>query len=184
MFGNVQTVKMGTYRLTYFMEIPPVKTLVVYFSRTGQTTRVAKEIAKHCNGHLDAIQPQNPEVSWFAALRYNWQSMMQSAPPIQRPARNPTNYDLVVVGVPISRAGVAPPVRSYVRQYANRIQQVAFFCAEGTGTDERAFTELSKLCGKPPVATFAVSRKHLPAIAARRQMIDFVDSFRNETSET
>ncbi|MCY7308157.1 MAG: hypothetical protein LH632_18880 [Rhodoferax sp.] len=161
-----------------------MKTLVTYFSRTGQTSRIAKEIAMRCNAHLDPIHAQAQGMTWLAGWRYNWQALVHSAPPIQRPVRNPANYDLVVIGVPISRAGLAPPVRSYIRQYAARIQQIAFFCAEGEGREERGFAELSKLCGKQPKATLAVARKCLPAIASRAQLIDFVDSIRGEGLDT
>jgi len=157
-----------------------MRTLVTYFSRTGQTSRVAKEIAKRCGAHLDPIHPQVQEIVWLGGWHYNWQALVHAAPPIQRPARNPAHYDLVVIGVPISRVGLAPPVRSYVRAYAARIQQIAFFCAEGEGIEERGFAELSKLCGKQPVATLAVTRKSLPTIASRAQLIDFVDSLRGE----
>lgn len=160
-----------------------MKILVTFFSRTGHNTRIAKEIARRCDAHLDAICPQHPAASWIATWRYHWEVVIQAEPPIQKPARNPANYDLVVIGVPISRVGLAPPVRSYVRQYADRIQQVAFFCAEGTGMDQPGFGELSKLCGKQPLATFTLANNRLPTIASRKQLIAFVDSFRGEVSD-
>jgi len=153
-----------------------MKTLVVYYSRTGQTTRVAKEIASRCDAHLDAIQSQHLQTTWASQWRYNWQSLMHAEPPIGRPGRNPANYDLVVIGVPITRVGLAPPVRSYVRQYGDRIRQIALFCAEGAGTDERGFDELCRLYGKQPVATFALARRRLPTIASRAQLMEFVQN--------
>lgn len=163
-----------------------MKTLVVYFSRTGQaslTARVAKEIAKQCDAHVDRIQLLSQEPSLFAAWRYGWQSLTHAEPPIRKAGHNPANYDLIVIGVPISRAGLAPPVRSYLRRYANQIQQLAFFCAEGAGGEDRGFSELSKLYGKPPVATFGVARKHLSVIADREQLNDFVGSLRGGLTE-
>ena len=156
-----------------------MKTLVVYFSRAGHaslTARVAKDIAKRCDAHIDTIKPKSPYTSWFHGWRYGWQALSQAEPPIQRPSRNPANYDLVVVGVPITRAGLAPPVRSYVRRYGSGIKHLALFCAEGTGREERGFLELSMLYGKPPLATFGVVRKNLSTIADRAQLNDFVDS--------
>ncbi len=161
-----------------------MKTLVVYFSRTGQTIRLAKEIARQCDAQLDEILPQNHGASWFADWRFSWQALTRAEPPICRPTRNPANYDLVILGVPIARTGVAPPIRSYVRQYGDRIQNMALFCAEGTGIDEQGFSELSALYGKKPVATIGVSRKHVPTIAHRKQLIDFVDSIRGELPAT
>ncbi len=163
-----------------------MKTLVVYFSRTGQaslTARVAKEIAKQCDAHVDMIQPQSQRDSWFSAWRYGWQSLTHAEPAIRKAAHNPSNYDLIVIGVPVSRAGLAPPVRSYLRRYGGQIQQLAFFCAEGSGGEDRAFSELTKLYGRPPVATFGVARKHLSAIADREQLNDFVGSLRGGLTE-
>jgi hypothetical protein len=161
-------------------QAPPVKTLVVYFSRTGQTQRVANEIARRCDAHLEGIRLQRQGASWFAGWRYNWQTLTHAEPPICRPTRNPANYDLVVLGIPTTRTGLAPPIRSYVRQYGDRIRHMALFCAEGTGIDAQGFSEVSALYGKRPVATFGVARKHLPAIAHREQLIDFVESIRAE----
>lgn len=157
-----------------------MKTLVTYFSCTGQTARIAREIATRCDAHLDTIHPQRQDDSWFATWCDNWQALTRAEPPIQRPVRNPGLYDLVVIGVPIWRVGPAPPVRSYVRQYSDRFKQIAFFCAEGHGPDARGFAELSQLCGKRPVATFAVARKRLPTVACRKQLFDFVDSVRGD----
>ncbi len=153
-----------------------MKTLVTYFSHTGQTSRVAKEIAKRCSGDLDAIQEARRDNTWWAACRSGWDTVVRAAPPIQKPKRNPGAYDLVIIGVPVWRLGLAPPVRSYVQQYAPRFKRVAFFCAEGGTADERGFAELSKICGMPPVATLAVTRKHLPASANMKELSDFVDS--------
>lgn len=157
-----------------------MKTLVTYFSRTGQTARVAKEIAKRCDGHVDAICPQHSADSWLGAWRSGWQALMQAEPPIQRPLRNPAAYDLVIIGVPVWRVGLAAPVRSYVRQYAPRFKEVAFFCAEGRGAEASGFAELARLCGKKPIAVFNVARKHLPTAAHRKDVFDFVESVRGQ----
>ena len=124
-----------------------MKTLVTYFSRTGQTERVAKEIAKRCDGHVDAIYPQHSSESWLGAWRSGWQALVQAEPPIKRPLRNPAAYDLVIIGVPVWRVGLAAPVRLYVREYSSRFKQMAFFCAEGRGTETSGFAELARLCG-------------------------------------
>ena len=155
-----------------------MKTLVTYFSRTGQTSRMAKEIAKRCAGDLDAIATVDRIDSRWAQLRSGWHELVRAAPPIQKPSRNPGLYDLVIIGAPVSRFGLAPPVRSYARQYSGRFKQVAFFCAEGGSDDALGFAELSRLCGKRPVATFAVARKHLPPAAHIEELVDFVDSVR------
>lgn len=155
-----------------------MKTLVTYFSATGQTRRVAQEIAKRCGGDLDPICMAQQVDSRWASWRFRWHALVRAAPSIKKPSRNPALYDLVIIGAPLSRFGVAPPVRSYALLYASRFKDVAFFCAEGNVDEASGFAELSKLCGRRPIATFAVARKHLPVAAHIKELVDFLDSIR------
>ena len=93
-----------------------MKTPVTYFSATGQTRRVAQEIAKRCGGDLDPIYMAQHIDSRWAGWHAGWHALVRAAPPIKKPSRNPALYDLVIIGAPVSRFGLAPPVRSYVRQ--------------------------------------------------------------------
>jgi len=160
-----------------------MKILVVYFSRTGHTGRMAKEIARRCEADIEAIQELSRDDSWWAGWRARWQAMCRADVQIQRPSRNPARYDLVIIGAPVGKTGVAAPVRSYVRQYQERFRQVAFFCAEGGDADQRGFDELARLCARQPVATFAVDRKGLPPSAHREGLTDFMDGIGLQAGE-
>ncbi len=148
-----------------------MKTLVLYFSRTGQTGQVAKEIAKHCAADLEAVRLVHPTQSvWRSA----WQALTRTHPPIHKPVRNPRFYDLVVIGAPVQHNGVAAPMRSYLQKYAERFNQVAFFCAESSGSPDSGFAEMSRLCGKPPAATLALEKHRLPVAAHKKEMAEFL----------
>ena len=157
-----------------------MKILVVYFSRNGQTARMAKEVARRCGADLEAIREPDSSSAWGTRWRAAWQMLVRSEPPILQPLRNPRRYELVIIGSPASSLGVAPAVRTYVRQYRDSFKQVAFFCAEGTDADERVFAELTRMCGKSPEATFRVRRKGLPPAAHKDGLTDFVNDLRAE----
>jgi flavodoxin len=142
-----------------------MKILVVYFSNSGHGMRLAKEIAKRAHADLDVIRELHTVDGWRAKLRSRWQALVRAEAPIALPERNPARYDLVIIGAPASSMSLAPPVRAYMRRFAGRFNQVAFFCAEGGSNDERMFAELTRLSGKTPVATFAAKRKNLPPAA-------------------
>lgn len=152
-----------------------MKVLVVYFSRDGHAERMAKAIARRCAADLERIQELAPDDSWLPGLRSSWRSLTRANPPIVRPSRNPARYELVIIGGPATRLGIAPPVRSYVELCRDRLKQVAFFCAEGDADARRGFDELSRLCGQRPLATFEVERKGLPPVAHNQGLTDFVD---------
>lgn len=156
----------------------PMKTLVVYFCHNGHTTRMAREIAKRCDGDLEPIRELQGGRAWRDGPRRYWQMLVRAEPPIKHPLHNPARYDLVVIGTPVWQLGVPPPMRSYVRQYGDRFTQVAFFCVEGGVSEERGFVALGRLCGRQPVATFAVARKGLPPAAHKEGLTDFMDRMR------
>ncbi len=148
-----------------------MRTLVLYFSHTGQTGQVAKEIAKHCAGDLEAVRLVHPTQSVW---RSTWHALTRTHPPILKPVRNPRFYDLVVIGAPVQRTGVAPPMRTYLQKYAERFNQVAFFCAESSGAPDSGFAEMRRLCGKPPAATLALEKDRLPVAAHKKEMAEFL----------
>jgi hypothetical protein len=155
-----------------------MKVLVVYFSRDGHTERMAKAIARRCAADLERIREVAPPHPWLGGLRSSWQALTRANPPIERPGRNPARYELVIIGTPVWRMGIALPVRSYVDLCRDRFKQVAFFCAEGDADARRGFDELARLCGQRPVATFEVDRKGLPPVANKQGLTDFIDLMR------
>lgn len=139
-----------------------MKTLVVYYSRSGHTEQIAREIASQCQADIDRIRDAGGDRSgWWGYLRSGWQAATGATPPIQRAGKNPADYDLVVIGTPVWNWGLAAPVRSYAKRHASEFRQVAFFCTEGGSGDSRAFDELQQICGKTPRVTLAVKEPEL-----------------------
>jgi flavodoxin len=153
-----------------------MKTLVVYFSRSGNTHQVANEIALRCDADMEPIRENLNREGFWGYLVSSWQALVRAEPPIRKSAKDPAAYDLVIIGTPIWDFGLAPPVRSYARKYASHFKSVAFFCTEGGSGDQRAFDELAQICGKKPVATFAVTEKQLPEPAHIEPLRTFVAS--------
>ena len=51
--------------------------------------------------------------------------------------------------------------RTFLRQNAEKLKSVAFFCTQGGSGGERAFRQMEEVCGKKPVATLAILEKEL-----------------------
>lgn len=139
-----------------------MNTLVVYFSRSGHTQQMAREIAQRCGADLEEIREQDARAGVWGYWRSGWQVLTRAEPPVLPTNRDPAAYDTVVIGTPIWISHPAPPVRTWLKRNAPRIKNVAFFCTEGGSGDRNAFAELSQLCGKTPVATLTVTEKQLP----------------------
>lgn len=134
-----------------------MKTLVVFYSRTGNTRKVAEKISRILKADLDEVTDLKDRkrfiVGWFISgmdasknklteIKYN---------------KSPAKYDLVIIGTPIWAWTVTPAIRSYLKQ--NKIKKTAFFCTCG-GKESKAFKEMEKLSRKP-IATLAVKDREL-----------------------
>lgn len=139
-----------------------MKTLVVYYSRTGHTEQVAREIASRCRADIEEIQDAGLDRSGvWGYLRSGWQALSGACPPIRKNACNPAAYDLVVIGTPVWNWSLAAPVRTYARRHAGHFRRVAFFCTEGGSGSARAFAELRRICRIPSVASITVKEREL-----------------------
>jgi flavodoxin len=139
-----------------------MKTLIAYYSRTGHTEQVAKEIAARCQADVDRIRDDGVDRSGlWGYLCSGWQAFSGATPAIHRAARNPAEYDLVVIGTPVWNWSLAAPVRTYALRHAGKFKQVAFFCTEGASGDRRVFDELQRICGRQPLATVVVKEREL-----------------------
>ena len=134
----------------------PNRILVVYYTRTGTTQQLARWIAAALDGDLERIVDRTRRTGVLGYLRSGYEAGLQRLVPIEPPVRDPTQYDLVVVGTPIWNASVSSPVRSYLEAHRNELRKVAFFCTCGGRGDKRTFGQMTDVCGVAPIATLAV----------------------------
>ena len=84
-----------------------MKTLVAYFSCTGTTENVAKQLAETVKGDLYRIQPEKPytpaDLDWTDKQSRSTLEMKDksSRPAIANKVENMHEYDIVFVGFPI-----------------------------------------------------------------------------------
>lgn len=126
------------------------KTLVVYYSRTGITRRVAESLAALLGADVEEICEPRSRIGFLALLRSAGEALLKRKAAITPPQKDPGLYDLVVVGTPVWAWSVASPVRNYLAAQRARLPQVAFFCTLGNTGADPVFAQLRNLTGKCP----------------------------------
>jgi len=128
-------------------------TLVVYFSRTGYTRRVAELIAAAAGADCEAIrEPRTRD-----GLRGYWRSAREALRHV--PARieagtlDPRDYTLVVLGTPVWGSNISSPMRAYITQHHDDFNNVAFFCTQGGSGAPKVLQRMASLCDRVPVTT-------------------------------
>ena len=137
-----------------------MKVLVVYYSRTGYTKRVAHSLARRLNANLEEIGA-DPRAGARGYLRCALESLLKLQTTIQPPQRDPAAYGLVLLGGPVWVWGLSSPVRSYLMQRRRRLPPLAFFCTMGGSGAQRVFDTMTTLAGKRPLATLALTDRDI-----------------------
>jgi flavodoxin len=134
-----------------------VRILVVYFSRTGMTERVAQVIARALDADLEPIIDHTRRRGIIGYLRSAYQAAFGHLVAVEPATHNPWAYDLVVVGTPIWNQALSSPVRSYLERH--EFHQVAFFCTAGARAGDRVFAQMTEAAGREPIATLVLRER-------------------------
>ena len=136
------------------------RTLVVYYSRSGNTRLVAEKLAKVLGADLEPIVDPTQRRGLFGYLRSGFQAISGAEPDIAAAVHDPSTYDAVFVGSPVWAQRLSSPVRTYLTRHRRNFKTVSFFVTCGRDY-ERAFRQMAAAAGTEPEATLAVSDDNL-----------------------
>ena len=121
-----------------------MKTLVAYFSATGTTEAVAKDLAEVTGGTLYEIKP---EVKYTAA-DLDWRNKesrssveMQdknSRPAIVKDLKDAESYDRIFIGFPVWWYTAPTIINTFIETYGFEGKTVIFFATSGGSTIDKA----------------------------------------------
>lgn len=130
------------------------KTLVAYFSASGETARLAKTIAEATGGVLHEIQPKQP----YTSADLNWnnknsRSSMEMNNPASRPeiannVEDMESFDTVFVGFPIWWYVAPTIINTFLESYDFSGKTVIPFATSGGSGMGRTDDVLHKCCSE------------------------------------
>ncbi|MFO7710637.1 MAG: flavodoxin [Candidatus Woesearchaeota archaeon] len=124
-----------------------MKTLIIYFSRTETTRKVAEALAKRLKADIERITEPKDREGALGYLRSGKEASLKQLPRINPIKSNPGQYDLVIIGTPVWAFTMASPIRSFLTP--NTLKKVAFFCTMNGSGAKRTFKDMQALAGQP-----------------------------------
>jgi flavodoxin len=134
--------------------------LVVYYSRTGNTRRVAEAIADKLHADIEVLRDTDERRGVAGFLRSGFQVISGKRARLEPVTSDLLEYDLVVIGSPIW-GSLSVPVRTYLEDHRGRFKRVGFFVTHGGSGEEKAFRVMRRLTGREPLATLEVKESEL-----------------------
>jgi len=143
--------------------------LVVYFSSSGNTRKVAKVLAKKLKADLDEIKEYKKRgaIGMMIACRL---AMKKKTSKITF-SKNPKKYDLVVLGGPVWAWNLIPPLRAYLEQNKDKIKKLGFFLTYG-GNLGKSFEQVEEM--KKTIATMEIVDKQIKSNKFDKEVKEFV----------
>jgi len=132
------------------------KVLVIYYSRTGNTKRIGEKISKLLNADMDEIIDKTDR-SGIKGWIFGGRDAMKEKDTEIKYKKDPSKYDLVIIGTPVWAFTLTPAIRNYLG--ANKMKRVAFFCTHG-GSPGKTLAEMENL-SKKPVAVLGIKDKEI-----------------------
>ena len=152
-----------------------MKVLVVFYSRTGNTGKVAEALAARCGADIDRIRDAH---SRRGLLRGWWRSIREvrrrSETEITSAGKQAKDYDLVVLGTPVWASSMSSPLRTWLNRYRSDLKQIAVFVTQNGRGGDKAIAQIVELCGIAPVARLVVNAKELASGKYEPKLDDFV----------
>ena len=127
-----------------------MKTLVAYFSATGTTEAVAKDLAEVTGATLYEIKPEvrytAADLDWTVKTSRSSVEMQDksSRPAIIKDLRDADSYDRIFIGFPVWWYTAPTIINTFIEEYGFEGKEVVFFATSGGSTVAQADAEFKE----------------------------------------
>lgn len=134
-------------------------TLCVYYSRTGATEKLMKEIASELKCELVKLDDGVDRAGLRGWVRSGMQAMARRIPPVKplKTAFPLDVYDLVVIGTPVWAGRCSVPVRSFLMEYGEQLRKTAYVITRSSDVRyEEVFDQMDMYVRAPRISAVTI----------------------------
>lgn len=161
------------------------KSVIVYFSQTGTTRTVAREIQKNTGSDMLELVLVYPYPSTYDSTIERVKRERESGkwPKLFHARKNLAKYDTVYLGYPIMFGTFAPPIYAFLDSNGLDGKVLVPFCTYGSGGLKNSAEELKKLVpGAKVTKPYGIAHKRISK--APEEVSRFLYSISAEENET
>lgn len=137
-----------------------MKSLVLFYSRSGNTRRVAEMIARQLEADIQELVDKKGRAGMLGFLRAGRDAMKKKTTELESLKYQPGDYQLIVVGTPVWASNPAPAVSTFLQSHELSGKKVALFCTMNARGGKEACATLRELIrGGEVVGHLAVAMK-------------------------
>lgn len=124
------------------------KILIVYFSHTGNTRRIAEQIHRNIGGDLVEIEIIDPYPEDHGEILEQARKEINAGyrPALKTKVENMSEYTVCLLGYPNWWGTIPAPVSTFLEEHDLSGKTIAPFCTHGTGGLARTVDAVGKAC--------------------------------------
>jgi flavodoxin len=157
-----------------------MKTLVVFYSRTGTTKKVAEAISSSLKCDIEEFIDTTDRKGVVGYLTSGRDAMKKKLAEIKETKYNPSFYDLTIIGSPVWAHHMSSPIRAYISKNKENIKNISLFCTMGGSGADSVLNEIENLCGKKAISRLSVKTKEVLSGQSDQKIKTFVDEIRGK----
>ncbi len=142
-----------------------MKTLLVYYTRTKTTKKVADKIKNKLKCDLEEIidtKKRQGAIGWISSGK---DATFKKLTKIKKLQKNLADYDLIIIGTPIWSWSMTPAIRTFLSENKDILNQenkkIALFCTQGGSGGEKTFLEIENLLDQKAISRLELSTKEV-----------------------
>lgn len=137
-------------------------TLIVYYSFTGNSRRVAQLLATQTGWPVGEVVEERPRAGGgLGYLRCALDSLLGRSPAIRYEGPEPASFATVVLVAPVWVGLLAAPMRSFVENCQDRLARIAVLTTMNARGSSNAVKEISSIAGRDPVLEAVVTSREI-----------------------
>jgi len=140
-----------------------MKTLIVYFTRTGNTKKIVDTLQTELTADVEKIIEKGNRNGPLGWLKSGRQGASKADVEINPLKVDPSSYELVVIAGPVWAGNASAPMRAFIKKYRDSLPETAVFLTHDSPDVAQAFADIDELLNKEPMARGDVNRQAIQA---------------------
>jgi len=157
-----------------------IKILVVFYSRSGRTKKVAEAISDILKCDKEEIFDTKSREGILGFLSAGSDANLRRLTTIKEIKNTPSLYDLLIIGTPIWSSNISTPIRTYLSLYKEDFEKVAFFCNRLGSDSKKVFVGMKNLSQKTPLALLELTSREVARDQYMQKVKEFIKNLKEE----
>lgn len=159
-----------------------MKTLIVFYSNTGNTSKLAKILASKLESETLEIKDCRNRKGLIGFLRAGFDAITSNVTIIENFTEDFTKYDLVLIGTPVWAGRLTPAIRTFLIGNSEVLPEVAFFATHAGGGTSKTLVQLEKLASQEPLACLSIEKSDFSngSIESNQEVINYVKTLQKK----